>query len=231
MTPRPTIAFDLDGTLVDTAPDLVDTLNLVLAEAGLDPVPYDEARNLVGGGARAMIERGLAFEREKLPEREVDRLFARFLVHYEDHLADRSRVFPEVGAVLGALAAKGALLVVCTNKPERFSLKLLAALGLAERFAVIAGADTFDVRKPDPGHLLGAVARAGGRASAAVMVGDSETDVLTARRAKVPVVAVSWGYSRIPAGELGADRLIARMTDLPGAVEELLDLAARAARK
>ena len=231
MTARPTIAFDLDGTLVDTAPDLVDTLNLVLEEAGLDPVPYAEARNLVGGGARALIERGLAFEREKLPAFEVDRLLARFLVHYEAHLADRSRAFPEVGDVLGALAAKGALLVVCTNKLERFSLKLLQALGLAERFAVVAGADTFEVRKPDPGHLLGAVARAGGRSSAAVMVGDSETDVLTARRAKVPVVAVSWGYSRIPAGELGADRLIERMNDLPSAVEELLDRAAAKARK
>jgi len=226
MSARPTIAFDLDGTLVDTAPDLVDTLNFVLEEAGLDPVPYDEARNLVGGGARALIERGLAFEREKLPAREVDRLLARFLVHYETHLADRSRAFPEVAATLGALAAKGALLVVCTNKLERFSMKLLQALGLAERFAVIAGADTFEVRKPDPGHLLGAVARAGGRSAAAVIVGDSETDVLTARRAKVPVVAVSWGYSRIPAGELGADRLIERMNDLPGAVEELLGAAA-----
>jgi phosphoglycolate phosphatase len=231
MTPRPTIAFDLDGTLVDTAPDLVDTLNLVLEEAGLDPVPYSEARNLVGGGARALIERGLAFEREKLPASEVDRLLSRFLVHYEAHLADRSRAFPEVGAVLDALAAKGALLVVCTNKLERFSLKLLQTLGLSERFAVVAGADTFDVRKPDPGHLLGAIARAGGRSTAAVMVGDSETDVLTAQRAKVPMVAVSWGYSRTPAGELGADRLIERMNELPGAVEELLDLAAAKARK
>lgn len=231
MSARPTIACDLDGTLVDTAPDLVDTLNFVLEEAGLDPIPYDEARNLVGGGARALIERGLAFEREKLPAREVDRLLARFLVHYEAHLADRSRAFPEVAATLGALAAKGALLVVCTNKLERFSMKLLQALGLAERFAVIAGADTFEVRKPDPGHLLGAVARAGGRSAAAVMVGDSETDVLTARRAKVPVVAVSWGYSRIPAGELGADRLIERMNDLPSAVEELLDRAAAKTRK
>jgi phosphoglycolate phosphatase len=228
MTARPTIAFDLDGTLVDTAPDLVDTLNLVLKEAGLEPVPYNEARNLVGGGARALIERGLAFEHEKLPAAKVDRLLARFLVHYEAHLADRSRVFPGVEAVLDALAAKGALLVVCTNKLERFSVKLLQALGLAERFALIAGADTFEVRKPDPGHLLGAVARAGGRSTAAVMVGDSETDVLTARRARVPVVAVSWGYSRIPAGELGADRLVERMNDLRGAVEELLDPAAKA---
>jgi phosphoglycolate phosphatase len=227
MTVRPTIAFDLDGTLVDTAPDLVDTLNLVLVEAGLDPVPFAEARELVGGGARALIERGLAFEHEKLPAFEVDRLFSRFLVHYEKHLADRSRAFPGVEAALDALAAKGAILVVCTNKLERFSRNLLETLGLAGRFALIAGADTFPVRKPDPGHLLGAVARAGGRSTAAVMVGDSETDVLTARRAKVPVVAVSWGYSRVPAGELGADRLITRMSELPRAVEDLLDRAER----
>jgi phosphoglycolate phosphatase len=228
MTARPTIAFDLDGTLVDTAPDLVATLNLVLQEAGLDQVPYDEARNLVGGGARALIERGLAFEHERLPAAKVDGLLARFLVHYEAHLADRSRAFPDVGAVLDVLAAKGALLIVCTNKLERFSVKLLQALGLADRFALIAGADTFEVRKPDPGHLLGAIARAGGRSTATLMVGDSETDVLTARRAKVPVVAVSWGYSRTPVAELGADRLIERMNDLPQAVEELLDLAANA---
>jgi phosphoglycolate phosphatase len=227
MTARPTIAFDLDGTLVDTAPDLVATLNLVLQEAGLDQVPYDEARNLVGGGARALIERGLAFEHERLPAAKVDGLLARFLVHYEAHLADRSRAFPDVGAVLDVLAAKGALLIVCTNKLERFSVKLLHALGLAERFVLIAGADTFEVRKPDPGHLLGTIARAGGHSTAAVMIGDSETDVLTARRAKVPVVAVSWGYSRIPAAKLGADRLIERMNDLPAAVEELLDLAAK----
>jgi phosphoglycolate phosphatase len=227
MTPRPTIAFDLDGTLVDTAPDLVDTLNVVLEEAGFDAVPYDEAGNLVGGGARALIERGLSFEREKIPAFEVDRLLARFLVHYEAHLADRSRAFPGVEAVLDALAAKDALLVVCTNKLERFSVKLLQALGLADHFTVIAGADTFEVRKPDPGHLLSAIARAGGRSTAAVMVGDSETDVLTARRANVPVVAVSWGYSRIPAGELRADRLIERMNELPAIVEELLDLAAK----
>ena len=227
MTVRPTIAFDLDGTLVDTAPDLVDTLNLVLEEAGLAPVPFDEARELVGGGARALIERGLAFERAKLPEAEVDRLLARFLVHYEMRLADRSRAFPGAEAALDALAAKGAILLVCTNKLERFSVKLLEALGLADRFALIAGADTFAVRKPDPGHLLGAVARAGGHASATVMVGDSETDVLTARRANVPVVAVGWGYSRIAAGKLGADRLIERMNELPRMVEELLALGAR----
>ncbi|HLL28948.1 MAG TPA: HAD family hydrolase [Xanthobacteraceae bacterium] len=225
MTVRPTIAFDLDGTLVDTAPDLVDTLNLVLQEAGLPPVPFTEARDLVGGGARALIERGLAYEHEKIPTAEVDRMLSRFLVHYDAHLADRSRAFPGVEDALATLAAKGAILVVVTNKLERFSVKLLAALGLLDRFALVAGADTFAVRKPDPGHLLAAVAQAGGRSDGAVMVGDSETDVLTARRARVPVVAVGWGYSRTPAAKLGADRLIERMKDLPAAVEALVDLA------
>ena len=225
MTDRPTIAFDLDGTLVDTAPDLVDTLNLVLQEAGLPPVPYTEARDLVGGGARALIERGLAAEQAKLPDSEVDKLFARFLVHYDAHLADRSRPFEGTEATLDALAAKGAILIVCTNKLERFSVKLLAALGLADRFAFVAGADTFPARKPNPEHLLSAVTRAGGRSTAAVMVGDSETDVLTARRAHVPVVAVDWGYSRVPARELGADRLIGRMSELPNIVDELLAAA------
>jgi phosphoglycolate phosphatase len=230
MTNRPTIAFDLDGTLVDTAPDLVNTLNLVLQEEGLPPVPFAEARQLVGGGARAMIERGLDFERAKLPIAEVDRLLARFLVHYEAHLADRSCAFPETAAALQTLRAKGAILVVCTNKLERFSVKLLQALGLAEHFALVAGADTFATRKPDAGHLLSAIAQAGGRSSAAIMIGDSETDVLTARRAKVPVVAVDWGYSRIPAKELGADRLISRMGELPEAVGALLDHSAARTR-
>jgi phosphoglycolate phosphatase len=226
MTTGPTIAFDLDGTLVDTAADLVDTLNLVLQEAGLPPVSFAEARALVGGGARALIERGLAFERAKLPISEVDRLLARFLVHYEAHLTDRSEAFPETAAVLETLRAQGAVLVVCTNKLERFSTKLLQALGLADHFAFIAGADTFPARKPDPSHLLSAIARAGGHSSTSVMVGDSETDVLTARRARIPVVAVDWGYSRIPAKDLGADRLIAKMRELPEAVAALLDRSA-----
>jgi phosphoglycolate phosphatase len=226
MTDRPTIAFDLDGTLVDTAPDLVDTLNLVLQEAGLPAVPFAEARELVGGGARAMLERGLAFERARPPAPEVERMFARFLAHYETHLADRSLAFPETSAALQELRGTGAILVVCTNKLERFSVKLLQALGLADHFALVAGADTFAVRKPDPGHLLSAISRAGGRSSAAVMVGDSEIDVLTARRAQVPVVAVDWGYSPVPAKELGADRLIARMGELPDAVAALLDHSA-----
>jgi phosphoglycolate phosphatase len=224
MTQQPTIAFDLDGTLVDTAPDLIGALNLVLGEAGIKPVPFEQTRNVVGNGARVMIERGLALEGARADGAELDRLLARFMIHYEANLSDKSRPFPGVMEMLDALDASGSLLVVCTNKFEGFSVKLLRALGLADRFAFIAGSDTFATRKPDAGHLLGAVSKAGGHSSSVVMVGDSRTDVATARAANVPVIAVSFGYSDVPANELGADRLVDRLIDVPDAAAELLAL-------
>lgn len=225
MTHQPTIAFDLDGTLVDSAPDLIGALNLTLAETGYRPVPFEATRDLVGSGARVMIERGVALEGARIKPDQLDRLLARFMVHYEANLAERSRPFPGAAEMLDELAASGALLVVCTNKYEGFSVKLLKALGLAERFACIAGSDTFPMRKPDAGHLLGAVSRAGGHSSRVVMVGDSRTDVATARAANVPVIAVSFGYSDVPPDQLGADRLIDRLTDVPRAAAELLESA------
>ena len=222
MSPRPTIAFDLDGTLVDSAPDLLETLNFVLRESELGPITAADARGMFGGGARVLIERGFSFHGLRLPATDVNRMQARFLEYYEDHLADRSLPFPGAAEALDALAAQGARLVVVTNKFERLSAKLLAVLGLAERFAVVAGPDTFGVRKPDPAHLLRAVERAGGDAAATVMVGDSIVDVATARAAKVPVIAVSFGYRDIEADALGADILIDRLEQVPAAVAELL---------
>jgi phosphoglycolate phosphatase len=219
---RPTIAFDLDGTLVDTAPDLCTALNLVLQEGGYREVPLSEMRNIVGNGARVMIERGLARQQASVTAAELDRLLARFLVHYETHLADRSQPFPGAQETLDALQDSGAQLVVVTNKFERFSVRLLEALGLAGYFAVIAGSDTFPMRKPDAGHLLGAVSRAGGHSGSVVMVGDSRTDVATARAANVPVIAVDFGYSDIPAHALGADRVVAKLPEVPDAARELL---------
>jgi phosphoglycolate phosphatase len=219
---RPTIAFDLDGTLVDSAPDLVATLNVVLAEIGLKPVGLEHARNLVGGGARLMIERGLTKHGAKFTPEDIERLFQRFLAHYDMHIADHSRPFPGAHKMLEELAAGGARLVVCTNKLERFSVKLLNEMGLAHFFSVIAGADTFAARKPDPLHILHAVKRAGGDARHAVMVGDSRIDVAAARAAKVPVVAVSFGYSDVPPAELSADRVVDRLAEVPAAVAALL---------
>lgn len=226
MPPRPTIAFDLDGTLVDSAPDLLDALNLVLREAGLAPVAEPEARGLFGGGARVMIERGLAMQGARHTVEEIDRMQARFLEHYDAHIADRSRPYPGAVEALEALAAEEARLIVVTNKFERFSQKLLSALGLAARFAVIAGPDTFGVRKPDPGHLLQAVARAGGLPESTIMVGDSIVDVATARAAKVPAVAVSYGYRDVDAAALGADRVVDRLDELPALLGTLLKSSA-----
>ena len=218
----PLIVFDLDGTLVDTAPDLIDTLNIVLAGEGLPPVPYATARNAIGGGARRMIERALQAEGRQVPMPELDRLLAHFLEHYAAHIVDRSRPFPHAVAALDRLAGCGYRLAVCTNKRENLSVKLLDALGLSARFAAICGQDTFGVQKPDPAILHGTIKRAGGSAECAIMVGDSATDIETARSAKIPVVAVDFGYTEIPVMRLNPDRIVSSYAALPAAVFDLI---------
>ncbi|MCK0196173.1 HAD-IA family hydrolase [Ancylobacter sp. 6x-1] len=224
------IAFDLDGTLVDSAPDLLDTLDLVLEEAGAPRLPREETRKMIGAGARALVLRGLTAAGLDLDQAAQDALYDRFLVHYADHIADKTRPFPGLVEALDVLTARGHVLAVCTNKLEYLSVLLLERLGLAERFAVIAGADTYGAHKPDAKHLIETIRHAGGEASRAVMVGDSLTDVLTARNAKVPVVVVPFGYTDIPPEELGGDVLIGHYDLLPETVERLLadNLAARA---
>jgi phosphoglycolate phosphatase len=213
-----TIVFDLDGTLVDTAPDLISTLNLVLAGEGLPPVSYDTARSMIGGGARRMIERALIAEGRDVPTPELDRMFRAFIEHYSAHIADRSRPFPHLEAVLRKLAAKGYQLAVCTNKLEWLAVRLLDTLKLSQHFAAICGQDTFGVQKPDPQMLRLSIWRAGGNAERAIMVGDSATDVRTARAANVPVIAVDFGYSEVPIATLEPNRLISSFAELPAAV-------------
>lgn len=219
---RPTIAFDLDGTLVDTAPDLLRALHFVLQGEGLAEIRDDEARNFVGAGARAMIERALAFHEVQIPKEKVDAMLHGFLIYYEDHIADYSKPFPGVKEALAELNDAGVLLVVCTNKIDRLATKLIATLGLADCFAGIAGGDTFPYQKPDPRHLTDTIERAGGNPLHALLVGDSETDVITARAAEIPIVAVSFGYTDIPPAALGADRLIHKFDELPVVAKELL---------
>ena len=218
----PTIIFDLDGTLVDTAPDLVDTLNRLLTREGLDSVPFDEARPMIGGGARKLIERGLSVQGRSCEKADVDHLYAMFVAHYAEHIADRSRPFPELEDALDDLAGRGCRFAVCTNKLEWLSVRLLDALGLSVRFAAICGQDTFGVQKPDPDILHATLRRAGGSAAEAVMVGDSETDIVTARAAGIPVIAVDFGYTDRPVSDFGPDRIISRFGQLPGAVMDLL---------
>lgn len=220
--PAPIVIFDLDGTLIDTVPDLIGTLNLVFAQEGLPSVAIDEARSLVGAGIRPLIERALARHGRELPVEEVDEIFARYIRHYQEHIADRSRPFPGLESALDRLRDDGFRLAVCTNKYEVLSVRLLDALGLTTRFAAICGQDTFPMKKPDPQTLHLTIARAGGDPARAVMVGDSETDVKLARAAAVPVVGVDFGYTPIPMMELKPDRLISHFDGLRRAVTELV---------
>ena len=217
-----TVVFDLDGTLVDTAPDLVNALNFVLEREGLAPVPLHSARNMIGGGARRMIERGLEHEGRAAAADEVTRLTADFIDHYADHIADASRPFDGLEGALDDLGARGYRFAVCTNKLEWLSKRLLDQLGLSGRFSAICGADTFGVSKPDPAILRQTVARAGGQLSSAIMVGDAGPDIGVARRAGIPVIGVGFGYTEVPIADLKPDRLVDHMRDLPAAVESLM---------
>lgn len=219
---RPILVFDLDGTLVDTATDLVATLNVVLEQEGLKPVPYEEARSMVGHGARVLIERGLAANNVTRDAADIDRLFDTYIAYYAAHIADTSRPFEGVVAALDHFAAEGWLLAVCTNKLEGLSMLLLDALGLSERFAAICGADTFAARKPDPLALNETIRKAGGDPARAVMVGDSKTDIDTAKAAGIPVVAVDFGYTPVPVTELGPDVVISHFDQLRDAVATVL---------
>jgi phosphoglycolate phosphatase len=216
-----TIVFDLDGTLVDTALDLISTLNFVLASEDLPPVAHDDAQRMIGGGARRMIERALLAEGRTVPVAELDRLFHAFVDHYGAHIADRSRPFPYVDAILRRLAAEGCRLAVCTNKLEWLAVRLLNALKLSQHFAAICGQDTFGVQKPDPQMLLMTIRRAGGEPQRAIMVGDSTTDVRTARAAHVPVIAVDFGYSEVPIADLKPNGRISSFAELPAAIAAL----------
>jgi phosphoglycolate phosphatase len=211
---RTTIVFDLDGTLVDTAPDLIDTLNIILGREGMPPVPYEQGRVSIGGGARAMITRGLAAEGRHVSPGELDKMFTDFIAHYSAHIADRSRPFPGVERVLEALGNGEFILAVCTNKLEGLSRQLLDTLGLSRHFAAICGQDTFAVQKPDPIILRRTIETAGGDAKTAIMVGDSATDVLTARAAGVPVIGVDFGYTEKPISEFGPDCVISHFDEL-----------------
>lgn len=212
------IAFDLDGTLADTAPDLTAALNHALAELDRPAVSQESVRHMVGHGARALLQKGLAATGPMTPEL-VDLGFPIFLDYYGKHIADHSIPFPGLEAALDRLAERGAKLAVCTNKLESLARDLIDAFGWRHRFAAIVGGDTLPVRKPDPAPLFDAIAKCGG--GPAAFVGDSITDTDTARAADIPCVAVSFGFSDRPPDQLGADRLIDHFDDLIPALEEL----------
>jgi phosphoglycolate phosphatase len=218
----PTIVYDLDGTLADTAEDLVATLNWLLARDGLKPVKVESAGSLVGTGARALIKHGFAASGKSLDPATLEALFADYLQYYNAHIVERTRLYPGVDQTLATLARAGWRQSVCTNKIESSATLLIKKLGIAERFAFICGQDTFRVGKPDPTPLLKTIAAAGGASDRAIMVGDSITDIKTARAAQVPVIAVDFGYSDAPVAELGPDRVISHFDELAEACAALL---------
>lgn len=217
-----TLVFDLDGTLVDSAPDLVAATNHALADLGLEPIAAGTLRGTIGFGARRMILEGLNQTGRTLPEAEVDRLLARFLAYYEPNIARESRPFDGVVAALESFRSRGARLAVCTNKRLALATHLLAELNLDGLFDAVAGRDSFPVFKPHPDHVLGAIRMAGGDPRHAVMIGDTVIDVSAAKAAAVPAVVCTFGYSDQPVDALGADAVIGHFSELDAAVRRLL---------
>jgi phosphoglycolate phosphatase len=223
--PDRAVIFDLDGTLVDTAPDLMRATNHVLVGLGRRAISMDEVRSFVGHGARALLTRGLTAT-GGLPENyDVEPDYQRFVTFYASNIADGSVPFPGVVRLLERLKGEGFGLGVCTNKLEGLSVQLLDALDLSRHFGSVVGPDTLGVAKPDPRPFREAVSRLGLVAPRAIMVGDSETDVLTARNAGVPVIGVPFGYTPQPVAEFGPDRMIAHFDEAYEAIQDLFALA------
>ncbi|WP_295812905.1 HAD family hydrolase [uncultured Nitratireductor sp.] len=210
----PIIVFDLDGTLVDTAPDLLDSLNHCLRTVDMEPVKHEDVNRIVGFGSRVMIERAFSLRQRHLAGNQLDALQAVFLDHYTANVPGHSRPFPGAIETVERFSAAGYTAAVCTNKLEGMSLSLLEALGIVGHFKAVCGGDTFPMRKPDPGHLLRTIAMAGADPQRAVMVGDSRTDIDTAKAAGIPVIAVDFGYTDQHVSTFEPSRVISRFDEL-----------------
>jgi len=223
--PDRAVIFDLDGTLVDTAPDLMGATNFVLGGLGRRALAMDEVRAFVGHGARALLTRGLAATGGLPDGYDVEPDYRRFVAYYSDNIAGASAPFPGIVRLLDRLQDEGFGLGVCTNKLEGLSVQLLEALDLAKYFGSVVGPDTLGIAKPDPKPFYEAVNRLDLDSPRALMVGDSETDILTARNAGVPVIGVPFGYTPRPVEDFGPDRMITHFDEAYDAIQELFALA------
>ncbi|MGV2975449.1 phosphoglycolate phosphatase [Roseibium alexandrii] len=213
------LVFDLDGTLVSSMEDLVATLNAVLEKAGHGTIPQDKVANMVGMGAKVLLQRGLDYLDIAWSDEMIIPLYEDFLEYYAANIAVHTRPFDGVIPALQRFRADGWKLAVCTNKTERLTLPLLAALNMTDHFDAVVGGDTFSVSKPHAEPVLGAIQRAGGTLEGSIMIGDSVTDINAARAAGIPVVAVDFGYTPVPVTELGPDRIISHFDELADAVD------------
>lgn len=217
--------FDLDGTLANTAPDLVGAANDLMAEQGLPDMPVSMAEKTAGFGAKALIRAGFDNAKESYDEARVDALFQPFLDRYAARICDESHFYDGAEAVLDQLASDGWLLAICTNKPEGLAVELMKRLGATHRFGALLGADTLPVRKPDPEHLFETIRRVGGNPATAIMIGDTDTDLKTARAAEIPCILTTFGYSHIPVARLKPDAIVDHFHQIPAALEKCLQTA------
>lgn len=221
MTPT-VLVFDLDGTLVDTKHDLVNALNAVLAHEGHAPVTTQSLGHLFGHGARALLEKGLELNGVAAPQSALlDRLQTAFIDHYRANIAVESRPFPGAVDAMAALRARGFRIAICTNKKESLARELLDTLGLTRAIDAFVGGDTYALSKPNAEPVLGAISRAGGLPARAVMIGDSKTDIDAARAARIPVIAVTFGYTAVPVADLAPDAIISAFDTLPDTLAAL----------
>ncbi len=218
----PALIFDLDGTLVDTAPDLLDALNTVLAGEGRRPVDIADLRHLVGFGARSMMAEAFKMTGSPADPAQIEAMMPAFLDHYRRHIADGSRPFPGVEETLAGFQAAGARLGVLTNKPHELTVLLLSKLKLDRYFAAIFGQGRMPYTKPDARIFQDVVREVGGPGAGILMIGDSVTDVTTARAGGAPVILVSYGYTPEPSRTLGADAVVDDFREIPAAVHRLL---------
>ncbi len=216
------LVFDLDGTLVSSMEDLVATLNAVLTKAGHGSVPEEDVGNMVGMGAKVLLQRGLDYLDVSWTEESIEPLFEDFLAYYSANLAVHTRPFEGTVAALEKLRSKGWKLAVCTNKIERLTLPLMDELDLTKHFDAVVGGDTFSVSKPNAEPILGAIARAGGTPDGSIMIGDSITDIKAAKNAGIPVIAVDFGYTPVPVTELDPDRVISHFDELEASITSLI---------
>jgi phosphoglycolate phosphatase len=217
-----TAVFDLDGTVADTAADLIEAANAALATEGLGPASAGAIKKGVGYGAKAMLQSAIISLGRKTDTEQLSRLSARLVTHYEENIAAKTRLFPGFNEAAADLREAGIKLALCTNKRERLTLRLLSELGIGSLFDAMACGDTFPFHKPDPRHITELVRIAGGELSAAIMVGDSEADIAAARGAGIPVIATAFGYAAVPAGELGADAVMQHYAELTDLIRVLL---------
>ncbi len=214
------IVFDLDGTLIDSARDLVPALNRTTARDGLPPVPMNEVGTVVGQGALAMIARAFAYHDRSLDPVRHKELLAIFLEEYEARIASETVWYDGVFEALDTLESEGWRFAICTNKYERLARLILAQMDGGDRFGVVTGGDTFAFRKPDPRHITETAAMVGD--GPVIMVGDSVNDIEAARLAGIPSIGVTFGYTDVPMADLQPTVAIDRFTELPGAVEKVM---------